>query len=85
MSFCDRSPEPSIEPDNDGSETEAGAHLEPQDTRECEICQEVYTRDDMVLKLHCKHFLHRECVLRYSLALTVATSKFAKLPNRFLF
>jgi hypothetical protein len=69
MSFCDRSLEPSIEPDNDGptaSETEAGAHLEPQDTRECEICQEVYTRDDMVLKLHCKHFLHRECVLRYS-------------------
>ena len=71
MLFCDRSLEPSIEPDNDGpiaSETEAGAHLERQDTRECEICQEVYIRDDLVLKLPCKHFLHRECVLRYPLA-----------------
>jgi len=78
MSFCDRSLGPSIEPDNDGptasSETETGAHPEPQDTRECEICQEVYTRDDLVLILPCKHFLHRECVLRYSLKLANRSS-----------
>jgi len=39
-------------------------NIHTQDTRNCEICHEVYSSEDSVLILPCKHFFHGNCVLR---------------------
>ena len=59
---------PNIPKESDGCDDDGPIPQHPnihtQDTRNCELCHEVYSSEDLVLILPCKHFFHSNCVLR---------------------